>query len=61
MPMESANSSILLNHFLLWEAAFGTLMERTVFLRKGAKSVSTNISLISLMISGFLRSGLSVP
>ena len=61
IPIESAKSSIFLNHFLDWEAASGTFIERTVFFLKGAKSVSSNISLISFIIRGFLKSGLSVP
>ena len=61
MPISVANFSIFSKKLLGWEAQPGTFSARTVLPRKGAKSVWTNRSLISMISSGLRRSGLSVP
>ena len=61
MPISVANFSMFSKKLLEREAQPGTLMARTVLPRKGAKSVETNRSLMSIISRGLRRSGLSVP
>ena len=56
-----AKTSILSKNLRPWDAPFGTIIIFTVLPLKALNSVFLNISVASCIISGFLKSGLSIP
>ena len=57
----TANSVILSKNFLPCSAPFSTIIAFIVLSLNALNSVSLNISVASCIISGFLKSGLSIP